>query len=432
MFLCFRKAEDETGAHLIQVRQFHKEELIQQALHHHIPSKMCASIRPVDTAVGESSILSRTKNAHCDEFFIFAAFKKIVCSRLHMWFTLTLYLAFGMAFVIHSSGTASLYFSYPTSTQISLTREAVQDPSITVCSEMPFSLHKMVQLGFNNSDMSCRPGRLRENNTVIVMVCQVDEMMWPLVRQLEGLPSNLTVQRVWNDTKLPQQLLISQDSSISSQEWQSVITSHNTCYKYSNEVLHDSQGIVQFNVTDQYQNFNCSYFFPDTDCVWVHYLGLLKLVNIHVVAHGESPLLLSHDITNHWQVSPTRICKQYFSCLREVVISYTVRRLIDTPAAPCSSSSLYSQRNCVEECIITKLSHHHGCAPPYLPVDDLQQCTIGNLRNGSLVFESWDMAEVRGECKQSCPRQCERVFLKTRAFYAEIGVQVCLSWLVLG
>lgn len=348
--------------------------------------------------------------------------------RFQLLLTLILYVAFGIAFVIHASGTATSYFSYPTSTQISLTREAVKDPSITLCSEMPFSLDKMVQMGFDNSNKSCRRGRSYEDIDVFVMVCEVDKMMWPLINQLEGFPNNLSVLSVWESSKLPQQLLIRPESLASSQiKWHPIITNHNTCYKYTSEVLHDSPAIVKFGVTDPYENFNCSLFYQEINCNWLGYLGPLELMNMQVTDHVETPLLISENNDNLFQVRPNRICKQYFSCLRELVVTYTIRRSIDTPASPCSSSVTYSQRNCVEKCIVTKLSHQHDCAPPFIPLEDLQQCTIGELRNGSLAFESSEMATVKGECEQSCPRQCERTFLRVRPFYAEIGTQVSES-----
>lgn len=249
--------------------------------------------------------------------------------------------------------------------------------------------------------------------------------MNPLMEQLLGFSGNLSVQEVWHSTRLPQHLLVnSQDSLTSKNTWHPILTDHNTCYKHIKDVLSFSEHILYLEMTDQYENFNCSYLFPTTVCKWMWYLGNLRAIHLQVTPRGYFSRLVSQDLNHKWEVIPGKTCYQYSGCLRELIISYTVRRLISTPTAPCTSTPGYSYRNCIEDCVLRALFEERGCAPPYLSDTELAQCSVAEMRNGSMKVSRQDVITREDKCYKVCPRQCDQAFIKVRSFYSDVGTQV--------
>ncbi|KAK3864652.1 hypothetical protein Pcinc_029689 [Petrolisthes cinctipes] len=320
-------------------------------------------------------------------------------------------------------GTVTTFLRYPTSTLILLTHEAVPDPYITLCSEVPFSLHSLVQMGFNNSDESCKESRDRNDGDLVIMVCNLEEMINPLLEQLSGFSGNLSVQQVWDSARLPQHHLVTQYSSTIMNKWRPVLTDHNTCYKHINYAISLSEHILSLEMTDQYENFNCSYLFPTTVCKWMRYHGNLRAINLLVTPYGDTSRLVSQDLNHKWEIIPGKTCYQYSGCLRELIVSYTVRQLISTPTAPCTSTPGYSYRNCIEDCVLRTLFNERGCAPPYLPDTELIQCSVAKMRSGLMKVSRQDVITKEHKCYKVCPHQCDQTFLKIRPFYSDVGTQ---------
>ncbi|XP_064096523.1 uncharacterized protein LOC135208350 [Macrobrachium nipponense] len=336
------------------------------------------------------------------------------------WTSVILNIIFWICFVIHAYSTASSYFSYPTSTKISLQRNPEDNPRITVCSKIPYSLSSMVELGFNYSESACKRLAVGKNAS-LALICEIDKVIDPWIKEFDGQSPETILSDIWNETKLPLSLLINdEDSQLRDNTWKPLMTDQNVCYQSTDMI---ASTLLEFQIESQYKNMNCSYLSPDMTCMWVSYHGTKMSASLMVTSTDYNPILILPDSPDLWAIDPGKNCYRHLPCLEGLDIEYTFRHLLDTPVDPCSSDPEYNQMDCIYTCMLTQLAREEGCVPPYLQDNSLPECTIQDFREGKMAFELQAMTEARDICREKCPTQCKRSFMSVTPYFVTSGKQ---------